>query len=80
MRPKVAVVILLGLLLLVIILQNTQVVAVRVLFWEIQMSRLLLIVLAAAVGFIGGYVVASLRAGRNGRTTPGVTAGSGPLN
>ena len=80
MRPKVAFVILLGLLLLVIILQNTQVVAVRVLFWEIQMSRLLLIVLAAAVGFIGGYVVASLRDGRNDRTTPGVTAASGPLD
>lgn len=79
MKPKVAVAILLGLLLLAVILQNTQVVAVRFLFWEIQMSRLLLILLAAAVGFIGGYVVATLRTGRNGRTTPGVTAGSGSL-
>ena len=76
MRPKVAVAILLGLLLLVIILQNSQVVAVRFLFWEIEMSRLLLILLAAAVGFIGGYVVASLRAGGDGRATPGVTARS----
>lgn len=78
MRPKVAVAILLCLLLLVIILQNTEVVGVRLLFWEIQMSRVLLILLAAAIGFIGGYLAAALRSGGHGRPAPGATAGSGP--
>jgi len=76
-RPKVVVAIVLGMLLLVIILQNTEVVAVRILFWEIQMSRVLLILLAAVVGFIGGYVVSALRTAGNGRGAPGITAGSG---
>ncbi len=61
MRPKIAIAILLGLLLLVIILQNTEVVAVKLLFWEMQMSRVLLILLAAVVGFVGGYVVSATR-------------------
>jgi uncharacterized integral membrane protein len=60
-RPKIAIAILLGLLLLVIILQNTEVVAVKLLFWEMQMSRVLLIMLAAVVGFVGGYVVSATR-------------------
>lgn len=81
MRPKVAIGILSGLLLLVIILQNTEVVGVKLLFWEIQMSRVLLILLAAAFGFVGGYVVAALRAGGDRKPTPGVTTTteSGPL-
>ena len=61
MRPKIAIAILLGLILLVIILQNTEVVAVKLLFWEMQMSRVLLILLAAVVGFVGGYVVSATR-------------------
>ena len=71
MRPKIAIAILLGLLLLVIILQNSEVVAVKLLFWEMQMSRVLLILLAAVVGFVGGYVVSAIRtnaAQRNTRT------------
>lgn len=80
MRPKVAVAIVLSLLLLIIILQNTEVVAVRILFWEIQMSRVLLILLAAVVGFVGGYVVSALRGARNGGTRSGVTADSRPLD
>ncbi len=66
MRPKIAIGILSGLVLLVIILQNTEVVSVKLLFWEIQMSRVLLILLAAVVGFVGGYVVSATRTdGRN---------------
>ncbi len=80
MRPKIAIGILSGLMLLVIILQNTEVVGVKLLFWEIQMSRVLLILLAAVAGFIGGYVVAALRTGGSRRSTPGVTVGSEPLD
>jgi len=78
LRPKIAIGILSGLVLLVIILQNTEVVGVKLLFWEIQMSRVLLILLAAVAGFIGGYVVAALRADDRRRATPGVTTTTGP--
>jgi uncharacterized integral membrane protein len=82
LRPKVVVGILSGLLLLIIILQNTEVVGVKLLFWEIQMSRVLLILLAAVFGFIGGYVVAALRAAPDRKPSPGVTTttGSGPID
>jgi uncharacterized integral membrane protein len=53
----------LALVILILIAQNTDVVAVRLLFWEIQMSRVVLILLAAAVGFAGGYAVGRLRVG-----------------
>jgi len=42
----------------VIIIQNTQVVSVRFLFWEWQMSRVLFIPLVALGGFVAGYLLA----------------------
>lgn len=40
-------------------LQNTQVVEVRLLFWTLSMSRVLLIFLLLAIGAILGWVVNS---------------------
>jgi len=40
-------------------LQNTQVVDVRLLFWKLSMSRVLLIFLLLAVGAILGWVANS---------------------
>ncbi|MEJ2553277.1 MAG: LapA family protein [Gammaproteobacteria bacterium] len=40
-------------------LQNTQVVEVRLLFWKLSMSRVLLIFLLLAVGAILGWVANS---------------------
>lgn len=48
-------------LLVVFALQNTQVVEVRLLFWTVSMSRVLLILLLLAVGALLGWLAASAR-------------------
>lgn len=48
-------------LVVIIVVQNTQVVSVRFLFWEWQMSRVLFIPLVALVGFGLGYLTAIFR-------------------
>ncbi len=42
-------------LLVIIVLQNTQVVDIRVLFWQLSMSRIILLLFSLVVGFAGGY-------------------------
>lgn len=45
-----------GLVLVIIfILQNTEVVTVRFLFWNIAMSRVIFILILVAIGFLSGY-------------------------
>lgn len=39
----------------VVLLQNTQVVTLRFLFWRISMSQIILLVLLSALGFLAGY-------------------------
>ena len=46
-----------GILLFIILLQNTQVVTIQLLFWQINMSRIILLLLTMLVGFILGYFV-----------------------
>ncbi len=46
------------LVVLIVILQNTEVVDVRFLLWDFRMSRVVLMVLTGAVGFLAGFVVA----------------------
>jgi len=57
MKPKNIALICLGVLLLVVLLQNTQVVSVRFLFWKLSMSRIILLPLFMIVGFIIGFFV-----------------------
>lgn len=54
MRPKVAVALVLVGLLLILIFQNSAVVEVRLLFWTVSISRVLLILFAAVAGFAAG--------------------------
>lgn len=57
MKPKtIAILILVG-ILLIILLQNTQVVSVRFLFWELNMSRIILLPLTMVMGFVIGFFV-----------------------
>lgn len=63
--PKVAAVGTLVLLILILIVQNTEVVSVRILFWELSMSRVILILLSALAGFGCGYLLATI--GRRSR-------------
>lgn len=61
------------LLALVIVLQNTQVVTFRFLFWSFSMSQILLIPLAMLIGFVIGLLTYSLIARKKRRSdTPGV--------
>ncbi len=54
MKFRDIILVLLIILVLIFVLQNTQIVEVKVLFWKLSMSRVILIVLALAVGFTLG--------------------------
>lgn len=41
----------------VILLQNTQVVSFKMLFWQVSMSRIILFPILVLIGFIAGYMV-----------------------
>ena len=60
LKPKVIVAGALALLLLVLVIQNTEVVTLQFLFWQFEMSRVILILLTGAIGVICGYVLAKL--------------------
>jgi uncharacterized integral membrane protein len=60
MKPKTIIVVILIVLALVIILQNTEVVTLRFLFWDLSMSRVILIPLLMLVGFVLGYIAITL--------------------
>ncbi len=57
MKPKTILAVMLGLVSIVIMLQNTQIVTLRLLFWTVSVSRILLLPLLVAVGFVIGYIV-----------------------
>jgi putative membrane protein len=45
----------------VFILQNTEIVTVNFLFWKMEMSRVILILVLLLVGFLLGYIFRSRR-------------------
>lgn len=57
MKPKTVVISVIAVLLLIILLQNTQVVSMRFLFWKISMSRIILFPLVMVTGYIIGFFV-----------------------
>jgi len=67
MKPKTIIILIIAALFLTILLQNTQVVTLRLYFWQLTMSRIILLVVTLLVGFIVGYVVAKVTTrGRKG--------------
>ena len=48
-------------LLFVILVQNTPVVSIQFFFWNISMSRIILILFVLLIGFILGYFFAKKR-------------------
>jgi uncharacterized integral membrane protein len=44
-------------LVFIFVLQNTQVVEVRFLFWTISMSRALILFATLAIGLVGGWLL-----------------------
>lgn len=60
MKTKGIVIIILTIIALILIVQNTEIVPLQLLFWRIWMSRIVMIVLMLAIGFGIGYVLAAV--------------------
>ena len=63
MKPKVLGLLVLLALLLIVIFQNTQEVVFRIFLWKISMSQVILVPLAALLGFFFGYFIGRTRKG-----------------
>lgn len=57
-NPKFIGSLVLAILFLIFLFQNTQVVTLRLYFWKISMSQIILIPLVLILGFVIGYIVA----------------------
>ncbi len=73
MKPKVIILLILIVLALIILLQNTDPTEFQLLFWNIEMSLVILVLVNLLIGFVLGFVVAKLT-GRPSRGRP-ATAG-----
>lgn len=63
MKTKTVIIIILTILLVIFALQNTQVVDVKLWFWNVKIPRALLIFCCLAAGVIIGMMVPSSRKG-----------------
>ena len=57
MRVRGVIILVLLLLFLNVVVQNTEVVHVRFLFWDLAMSRILLLTLSLAIGVVVGFLL-----------------------
>jgi len=58
-KAKLIAIIVICILAVVIVLQNTELAQARILFWTVSMSRALLLLLALALGFLAGILVST---------------------
>lgn len=68
-NPRTIAIIVVVLLFLIFLFQNTTVVTLRLYFWEVSMSQIILIPLVLLVGFGCGFAVGKL----TGKKKPGRT-------
>jgi uncharacterized integral membrane protein len=61
MKIKTVFILFLLFLFLIILLQNTEVVSFRIYFWELSMSRIILLPAVLIIGFIIGFIIAKIR-------------------
>ncbi len=59
MKFKIVIALLIAMVLVIFALQNTEIVQIKLWFWEIQTPKALLILLCVAVGVIVGFMVPS---------------------
>jgi uncharacterized integral membrane protein len=59
-NPKVIAGLVIGLLFVIFLFQNMGDVTLRLYFWQVSMSKIILIPLAILVGFVAGFAVAKL--------------------
>lgn len=62
MEPKKIVVILGIILSIIIMLQNTQAVTIKLLFWDLNFPLIVMIILTTLIGFVTGYLINSIKA------------------
>jgi uncharacterized integral membrane protein len=60
MKPKTIMILVLIVLAIVIVLQNSQMVTLQLFFWKIMMSRIIFMVGLLVVGFALGFLVAKI--------------------
>ncbi len=60
MTAKVVVMLVSILLAVIIMLQNTQVTMVKLLFWSVGIPKILLLVILLLLGFVAGYIAATM--------------------
>ena len=60
MKPKWIVSLVVFVMFFIFLLQNTQVVTLKLYFWSISMSQIILVPLTLILGFIAGYIVAKI--------------------
>ena len=65
MKTKVIAIIVLIVLLFIIMVQNTQVIDLYLLFWTISMSQIILIGITLICGFVIGYLTSMLTGKRS---------------
>ena len=61
MTPKTLTALSCGFVVLIVMLQNTQMVTVHILFWQIMLPQILLIFLILLAGLLIGYLLATLK-------------------
>lgn len=64
MRAKLVAILILAVLFIIVLLQNTQVVTYRLFLWKVSASQIVLLPLALGLGFAFGFLVG--RATRSG--------------
>lgn len=60
MKPKTIIILILVVLAVIVVLQNTEIVTLQLFFWKISMSRIIFISFLLLAGFILGFLVAKL--------------------
>jgi len=61
MEPKKIIFVLALILAIILMLQNTRAVTITLLFWDINLSLIVLILLTTLIGFVLGYLINSLK-------------------
>jgi len=64
MKPKIIFVLVLFVLFVIILIQNTQVVTYRLFFWKISISQVILVPLIMLIGFVIGFIIAKVTGSR----------------
>lgn len=67
MNAKTIVALVLLVLALILVFQNTAVVTFRFFFWNPSMSLIVWLLIVLVIGFVAGYLTGTIRSGRSGK-------------